>query len=178
MGSRDVLHKIWAWSVQPFWRLLDTNKQTNEQTDRQAKFIYRWLIYKKRYISCHLYNLCFPVSSLKLNNFKVWSVMYYDTHDSNDSHLSSALNPLSIICKPWSLIYQSLILCIFHPANLTKYRIISENQIYPRNIYNGKLQRFTAVFKFLCDNLRTWVLMFIFLENMSTNVYIPREHEY
>ena len=25
-------HKIWARSVQPFWRLLDTNKQTNTQT--------------------------------------------------------------------------------------------------------------------------------------------------
>ena len=33
--------KIWARSVQPFWRLLDTNKQTDRQTDRQAKFIYR-----------------------------------------------------------------------------------------------------------------------------------------
>ena len=23
LGSHDVSHKIWAWSVQPFWRLLD-----------------------------------------------------------------------------------------------------------------------------------------------------------
>ena len=37
LGWRDVLHKMWARSVQPFWRLLETNKQT----DRQAKFIYR-----------------------------------------------------------------------------------------------------------------------------------------
>ena len=35
--------KIWARSVQPFWRLLDTNKQTNRQTNRQAKFIYRFV---------------------------------------------------------------------------------------------------------------------------------------
>ena len=38
LGSCDVLHKIWARSVQQFLRLLDTNRQT----DRQAKFIY-WL---------------------------------------------------------------------------------------------------------------------------------------
>ena len=37
LGCLDVPQKIWARSVQPFWRLLDTNKQTN----RQAKFIYR-----------------------------------------------------------------------------------------------------------------------------------------
>ena len=41
LGSRDVPQKIWARSVQPFWRLLDTNGQTDRQTDRQAKFIYR-----------------------------------------------------------------------------------------------------------------------------------------
>ena len=40
-GSREIPQKIWARSVQPFWRLLDTNKQTNKQTDRQAKIIYR-----------------------------------------------------------------------------------------------------------------------------------------
>ena len=28
LGSLDVPHKIWARSVQPFWRLLDTNRQT------------------------------------------------------------------------------------------------------------------------------------------------------
>ena len=37
LRSRDVPQKIWARSVKPFWRLLDTNKQT----PRQAKFIYR-----------------------------------------------------------------------------------------------------------------------------------------
>jgi len=30
LGSREVPHKIWARSVQPFWRLLDTNKQTRK----------------------------------------------------------------------------------------------------------------------------------------------------
>ena len=55
LGSHDVPQKIWARSVQPFWRLLDTNrqtdKQTNRQTDRQAKFIYRlWKIYSTKYI--------------------------------------------------------------------------------------------------------------------------------
>jgi len=33
LGSLDVPQKIWIRSVQPFWRLLDTNRQT--------KFIYR-----------------------------------------------------------------------------------------------------------------------------------------
>ena len=28
--------KIWARSVQPFWRLLDTNKQTNKQSNKQT----------------------------------------------------------------------------------------------------------------------------------------------
>ena len=35
LESLDVPQKIWIWSVQPFWRLLDTNKQT----PRQAKFL-------------------------------------------------------------------------------------------------------------------------------------------
>ena len=30
LGPREVPHKIWAWSVQPFWRLLDTNRQTDK----------------------------------------------------------------------------------------------------------------------------------------------------
>ena len=36
LESRDVPQKIWARSVQPFWRLLDTNRQTNKQTDKQT----------------------------------------------------------------------------------------------------------------------------------------------
>ena len=40
LGSLDVPQKIWARSVQPFWRLLDTNKQTNRQTDKQTSQIY------------------------------------------------------------------------------------------------------------------------------------------
>jgi len=39
LGPRDVSHKIWAQSVQPFWHLLDTNGQTS----RQAKYLYRYL---------------------------------------------------------------------------------------------------------------------------------------
>ena len=39
LGSRDVLHKIWARSVQPFGRLLDTNKLTNEQTPKLNLYI-------------------------------------------------------------------------------------------------------------------------------------------
>ena len=30
LGSSDVPHKIWFRSVQTFWRLLDTNKQTSK----------------------------------------------------------------------------------------------------------------------------------------------------
>ena len=37
LGSRKVPQKIWAQSVLPFIGY----KQTNRQTDRQAKFIYR-----------------------------------------------------------------------------------------------------------------------------------------
>ena len=35
LGSCEVPHKIWVRSIQPFWRLLNTNKQTNKQTDKQ-----------------------------------------------------------------------------------------------------------------------------------------------
>ena len=31
-GVSEVPHKIWTRSVLPFWRLLDTNKQTKNQT--------------------------------------------------------------------------------------------------------------------------------------------------
>ena len=40
LGSREVQIKIWAWSVQPFWRLLDTNRQTASQVDKQRIKIY------------------------------------------------------------------------------------------------------------------------------------------
>jgi len=40
LGSRDVPHKIWSRSVQPFWRLLETNTQAKKHTDKQS-------IYKK-----------------------------------------------------------------------------------------------------------------------------------
>ena len=36
LWSRDVPQKIWARSVQPFWRLLDTNRQTDRQTNKQT----------------------------------------------------------------------------------------------------------------------------------------------
>ena len=36
LGFREVAHKIWAWSVQPFWVYWI---QTDNQTDRQAKYI-------------------------------------------------------------------------------------------------------------------------------------------
>ena len=39
LGSLDVPQKIWARSVQPFWRLLDTNKQTDKQTDKPNLYI-------------------------------------------------------------------------------------------------------------------------------------------
>ncbi len=35
----QVPHKIWAGSAQPFRRLLDANKQTDTQTDRQYIYI-------------------------------------------------------------------------------------------------------------------------------------------
>ena len=39
LWSRDVPQKIRARSVQPFWRLLDTNKQTPKQTDKPNFYI-------------------------------------------------------------------------------------------------------------------------------------------
>ena len=43
LWSRDVTQKIWARSVQPFWRLLDTNRQTNKQTDKPNLYIDDWI---------------------------------------------------------------------------------------------------------------------------------------
>ena len=37
LGSRDVPHKIWSRSVQPFLHLLDTNRQRH--TDKQSIYI-------------------------------------------------------------------------------------------------------------------------------------------
>ena len=39
LWSREVPQKIWARSVQPFWRLLDTNRQTDKQTDKPNLYI-------------------------------------------------------------------------------------------------------------------------------------------
>jgi len=36
LGSCEVTRKIWARLVQPFWLLLDANRQTPRQTDRQT----------------------------------------------------------------------------------------------------------------------------------------------
>ena len=72
LGSQDVPQKIWARSVQPFWRLLDTNKQT----DRQAKFICRRKQFKAKKLrnskttfkqSYMLFSVVIPVG-FKLSN--------------------------------------------------------------------------------------------------------------
>ena len=34
LGPSEIPQKFWAQSVQPFWRLFDTNKQTYKQTDK------------------------------------------------------------------------------------------------------------------------------------------------
>ena len=41
LGSCEVPHKIWVRSVQPFCRLLNKNGQTNKQTPRQTKNVFR-----------------------------------------------------------------------------------------------------------------------------------------
>ena len=41
LRSREVPHTIWAQSVQPFRRLLHTNKQTDTQTDKPTLYIDR-----------------------------------------------------------------------------------------------------------------------------------------
>ena len=40
LEKREVTHKIWARSVQLFWRLLDTNKQTPRHTPRHTNYVY------------------------------------------------------------------------------------------------------------------------------------------
>ena len=64
MGSHEVPKKIWARSVQAFWRLLDTNKQT----DRQAKYIFTRLLF---YLSCEhgLFVYIFKLNKKKFRGF-------------------------------------------------------------------------------------------------------------
>ena len=76
LGSLDGPQKIWARSVQPFWRLLDTNKQTDRQTDRQAKFIYRCnyiIICKQLFKILTLISLCVMVPSMSVNTILSFS---------------------------------------------------------------------------------------------------------
>ena len=35
LGSLEVPKKVWAQSIQPFWRLLDKNEQTDRQTRKE-----------------------------------------------------------------------------------------------------------------------------------------------
>ena len=53
LGSHEVPHTIWARLVLPFWRLLDTN----EQTENQSIYIY---IYMFPYCVC-LCCICFHI---------------------------------------------------------------------------------------------------------------------
>ena len=48
---RDVPQKIWARSVQPFWRLLDTNRQTG--LTRARKTSIRFLRFKNHVLVCN-----------------------------------------------------------------------------------------------------------------------------
>ncbi len=49
LGPHDVPHKIWAWSVQLFWRHFW--KQTDRrQIDRQAKYVCRWCIHLSHFL--------------------------------------------------------------------------------------------------------------------------------
>ena len=94
LGSRDVPQKIWARSVQPFWRLLDTNKQTDKQTPRQAKFMYRrWdILTVQIYINViyiiHLVDLCIKV---EFNASKIlyayWDFLYISDSLQEDNEL-------------------------------------------------------------------------------------------
>ena len=47
LGSLDVPQKIWARSVQPFCRLLDTNRQTDTKTDKPNLYIDRYITFLK-----------------------------------------------------------------------------------------------------------------------------------
>ena len=71
LESLDVPQKIWARSVQPFWRILDTNKQTDRQTDRQAKFIYR---FSKIMFSCAVQK-AFKTHFIKKSAMHVFTVL-------------------------------------------------------------------------------------------------------
>ena len=67
LGSCEVPHKIWARSVQPFWRSLNTNKKISIQTPRHPSkvyidyFIYHLRVFKlKLLFSCLVLNMFRP----------------------------------------------------------------------------------------------------------------------
>ena len=80
LGSLDVPQKIWARSVQPFWRLLDTNRQTDRQTPKQTdkpnlyidglyKYIYIIYIFFKKYIFIYMLDIADQTTWQNLLNF-------------------------------------------------------------------------------------------------------------
>ena len=70
-GSYEVPHKIWAQSVQPFWRLLDTNKQTDTQTS-------------KVYLYINLACLCALICPRAIRTFSHTAVGYQDLSGYQD----------------------------------------------------------------------------------------------
>ena len=62
LGPREVPHKIWAWSVQPFW--LDTNRQTDKlnlyiDTSSQQSVIQYWNFVSLRTLFFKLSWICY-----------------------------------------------------------------------------------------------------------------------
>ena len=63
LGSREVPHTIWARLVLPFWRLLDTNKQTEKQSiyiHLYVSILCLFMLYMFPYCVC-LCCICFHI---------------------------------------------------------------------------------------------------------------------
>ena len=64
----------WAWSVQPFWNLLDTNKQTNRQTIQ----IYMNMCMDAAYTDIHIF--CFRYLKDRKYTFIVYCIFWFSIY--------------------------------------------------------------------------------------------------
>ena len=83
LSSCQFQHKIWARSVQPFWRLLDTNKQTNTQTSIFSFSLWHWYCKtKQKQKVCG----CFITISWIFWIYGNWILFYANFRNFDHSH--------------------------------------------------------------------------------------------
>ena len=121
-GSREVPQKNWAKSVEPFWRLLDTN--------RQAKYIYT----EDRYVICYIINIDIFLCLNLLHFHTMHDVMRYkyinNIRDNfklvqNDYFINSSLKGVYAKNERGYRLWYFILFRIFHDLRFTFENIYS-----------------------------------------------------